>query len=112
MRITTREAGEVTIIDIDGELELGNVDRLRNAGRSALEHGARKLLLNLARVTAIDEAGIDELRSLGVAASRSGAKLRLYGLRQGAVELLAITKLLTVFDTYETEADALASFAA
>jgi anti-sigma B factor antagonist len=112
MRITTRDAADVTILDMEGALVLGDLAHLRHTYRSALEHGAQKLLLNMARVTAIDDAGLDELRSLNAAATRSGAKLRLCGLQQGVVELLSITKLLTVFDTYENEADALASFAA
>jgi anti-sigma B factor antagonist len=112
MRSTTRNAGDVTIIDIAGEVKLDGLDHLRHAVRAALEHGAKKLLLNMAHVTAIDDAGLDELRSLAVAAGHNGAKLRLYSLPQGAVEQLELTKLLTVFDTYENEADALADFGA
>jgi anti-sigma B factor antagonist len=112
MRITTRNAGDVTILDIEGELILGDIAHLRHAYRSALERGARKLLLSMARVAAIDDAGMDELRSLNAAATRSGAKLKLCGVQQGVVELLPMTKLLTVFDTYENEAEALSSFAA
>jgi anti-sigma B factor antagonist len=110
MQTATRNAGDVTIIDIAGELRLADLDHLRYIFREALERGAKKLLLNMARVTAIDDAAIDELRSLHVAADRNGAKLRLYSLTQRAVEQLELTKLLTLFDTYENEADALAGF--
>jgi anti-sigma B factor antagonist len=111
MSVITRRAGDVTILDVTGRLVRDTSHELREAFRAALNHGARKLLLNLAQVTAMDEDGMGELVSSHNTAGHLGAKLRFCNLPGKVYELLAITKLITVFETFESEADALASFA-
>ena len=83
---------------------------LRNDIRSLIEKGNKKILLNLAGVKNIDSSGIGELVSSYTAIGKEGGQLKLLNLTQKLQDLLTITKLLTVFDVYESEEEALASF--
>ena len=109
--ISERQAGDVTILDLDGKVTIGEGSvALRNAIRRLLGEGKSKILLNLGRVGYIDSSGIGELVSSFTAVNKEGGTLKLLNLTQKIQDLLAITKLLTVFDVYDSEADALASY--
>ena len=83
---------------------------LRSAVRRLLEEGKKKILLNLAGVGYIDSSGIGELVSSYTAINKEGGQLKLLSLTQKLRDLLTITKLLTVFDAYDDEAEALENF--
>ncbi len=111
LNIKERQAGDVTVLDMDGRITIGEGSvTLRTAIRRLLEEGKKKILLNLAGVGYIDSSGIGELVSSYTAIGKEGGQLKLLNLTQKLQDLLAITKLLTVFDVYESEADALNSY--
>ncbi len=111
LNIKERQAGDVTILDMDGKITIGEGSvALRNAIRKLAEEGKKKILLNLGKVGYVDSSGIGELVSSFTTVSRDGGQLKLLNLTQKIQDLLAITKLLTVFDVYEAEAEAVASY--
>ena len=111
MQIEERSAGEVTILDLQGRMTLGEGDEvLKDKVNSLVLQGKRKLVLNLAGVPYIDSAGLGEIVRTYTTVSRQGGSLKLLGLTKRITDLLSITKLLTVFETYETEGDAVRSF--
>jgi len=106
-----RQAGDVTILDLSGEVRIGDSSvALRNSVRNLSDQGKKKLLLNLAGVKYIDSSGIGELIANYTTVSRQGGQLKLLNLTDRIQNLLVITKLLTVFDAYDNEAEALKSF--
>lgn len=109
--INERQAGDVTILDLTGEIRIGDgTTALRNSIRDKVSVGNKKVLLNLAGVRYIDSSGIGELIANYTTAKRDGGQLKLLNLTDKVQDLLVITKLLTVFDVYESEGDALTSF--
>jgi anti-sigma B factor antagonist len=111
LNIAERQAGDVTVLDMDGKITIGEGSvALRTAVRRMLEENKKKILLNLARVGYIDSSGIGELVSSYTAINKDGGQLKLLNLTQKLQDLLTITKLLTVFDVYESESEALNSF--
>jgi anti-sigma B factor antagonist len=111
LNINERQAGDVTVLDMSGKITIGEGSvALRTAIRRLLEEGKKRILLNLAGVSYIDSSGIGELVSSYTAISNAGGQLKLLNLTQKLRDLLTITKLLTVFDVYESEAEALNSF--
>lgn len=113
LNINERKVGDVTILDIDGNLRIGEGSAvLRKAIRRLLEEGQNQILLNLAHVAYIDSSGLGELVASHVAIGKSGGQTRLLHLTERVRELMTITKLLTVFDAYENESEALGSFKA
>lgn len=111
LNITERQAGDVTILDMDGKVTIGEGSvALRSAIRRLLGEGKSKILLNLGNVGYVDSSGIGELVSSFTAVNKEGGTLKLLNLTQKIQDLLAITKLLTVFDVFENEGDALASY--
>ena len=111
LNINERQAGDVTVLDMSGKITIGEGSvALRTAIRRMLEEGKKRILLNLAGVSYIDSSGIGELVSSYTAINKDGGQLKLLNLTQKIKDLLTITKLLTVFDVYEREADALNSF--
>ena len=112
MQIHEREMNDVTVLDIHGKLTLGEGDELlRDKINSLIHQGRKKLLLNLAEVPYIDSAGLGEIVRTYTTVSRKGGKLKLLNLTKKIQDLLSITKLLTVFETYESEDEAVRSFA-
>jgi anti-sigma B factor antagonist len=108
--IATRTLGTIAILDLHGALEAGLADAgLRTAIRIALDAGARTVILNLHDVIAIDSSGIAALASGHLTAANRGGRLKLCGLSQKLKSVFVITRLNAVFDTYDTEADAIAS---
>ncbi|MBA3599761.1 MAG: STAS domain-containing protein [Acidobacteria bacterium] len=111
LNITERQAGDITILDMDGKVTIGEGSvALRTTIRRLLGEGKKKILLNLGRVGYVDSSGIGELVSSFTAVNKEEGSLKLLNLTQKIQDLLAITKLLTVFDVYDSEADALSSF--
>lgn len=111
LNINERQAGDVTVLDMSGKITIGEGSvALRTAIRRLLEESKKRILLNLAGVSYVDSSGIGELVSSYTAINKEGGQLKLLNLTQKIQDLLTITKLLTVFDTYESEAEALNSF--
>ena len=112
MRIEEREVREVLILDLSGKLTIGEGDELlKDKISSLIQQGRRKLVLNLAGVPYIDSAGLGEIVRTYTTVSRQGAKLKLLNLTKRIQDLLANTKLLTVFETFDSEQEAVQSFA-
>ena len=111
LNIRERQAGDITVLDMDGRITIGEGSvALRSAIRRLLEEGKKNILLNLAGVGYIDSSGIGELVSSYTAIKNQEGQLKLLSLTEKLRDLLTITKLLTVFDAYDTEAEALNSF--
>ncbi len=111
LNISERQAGDVTILDMDGKVTIGEGSiALRSAIRRLVGEGKKKILLYLSGVGYVDSSGIGELVSSFTAVNKEGGQLKLLNLTQKIQDLLAITKLLTVFDTFENEGDALGSY--
>jgi anti-sigma B factor antagonist len=112
LNMKERQAGDVTVLDMDGKITIGEGSvALRSAVRRLVKEDKKKVLLNLAGVSYIDSSGIGELVSSYTAIEgKGGGQLKLLNLTQKLQDLLTITKLLTVFDVYENEADALNGF--
>lgn len=111
LEVSERQAGDVTILDMNGSVRMGEgAVSLRNAMRGLVDQGKKKILLNLNGVKNIDSSGIGELIANYTTVSRDGGQLKLLNLTEKIQNLLVITKLLTVFDSYDNEAEALNSF--
>ncbi|HKY26721.1 MAG TPA: STAS domain-containing protein [Pyrinomonadaceae bacterium] len=111
LNISERQAGDVTVLDMNGKITIGEGSvALRTAIRRLLEEGKKKILLNLASVSYIDSSGIGELVSSYTSIEKEAGQLKLLKLTQKLQDLLTITKLLTVFDVYDEESEALNSF--
>jgi len=111
LNISERQAGDVTILDMNGKVTIGEGSvALRNTIRRLLGEGKKNILLNLAEVGYVDSSGIGELVSSFTTVSKESGSLRLLNLTEKIQDLLAITKLLTVFDTFDDEGEALASY--
>jgi len=109
LNIKKRQAGDVTILDLDGEVRIGDsATALRSSIRDLVAGGSQKILLNLGGVKYIDSSGIGELIANYTTVGRTGGQLKLLNLTEKVQDLLVITKLLTVFDVYDNEAEALA----
>lgn len=111
MKLTTREANEVTILDLGDRITLGEESgRLRNTVRGIVVKGSKKIIVNLGEVSYIDSAGLCELVSAFTAVKRAGGELRLLNVTKKINDLLVITKLVTVFDVSDNEMTAVSSF--
>ena len=111
MKIEARTIGDVTLLDCSGKITLGEgTMAVRNTVRDVLKNNGKKIILNLADVNYIDSSGIGELVSTNTTVTNNGGQLKLLNLTKKIQELLAITKLLTVFQVFENEQAALASF--
>src|SRR6266850_3130930 len=111
LELNERQAGDVTILDMSGSVRMGEgAISLRNSIRGLVDQGKKKILLNLSGVKNIDSSGIGELIANYTTISRDNGQLKLLNLTEKIRDLLVITKLLTVFDAYDNEAEALNSF--
>ena len=111
MLIEERAVGDVTILDLKGKMTLGEGDEiLKDKVNSLAMQGRKRIVLNLEAVPYIDSAGLGEIVRTYTTVSRHGGSLKLLGLTKRITDLLSITKLLTVFETYDNEADAVRSF--
>lgn len=111
MEIAERKINDVTVLDLTGKMTLGEGDELlKQTINNLLAAGAKKIVLNLGGVPYIDSAGLGEVVRTHTTVSRQGGSLKLLNLTKRIEDLLSITKLLTVFDTYDSEAEAVKSF--
>jgi anti-sigma B factor antagonist len=111
MKIEERAVDGVTILDLQGKMLIGEGDELlREKINSLVENGTEKIVLNLAEVPYVDSAGLGEIVRCFTTVSRKNGELKLLNLTKRIHDLLAITKLLTVFDTYDEESAAIKSF--
>ncbi len=113
MKFSTRKAGNIVIIDIEGKILLGEGDvEIKEAIDSLISQGNKNILLNLAKVPYIDSAGLGEIIRCFTSIRKNGGNLKLLAPNQRLIDLLTITKLVNVFDWHSDEAKALASFSA
>jgi len=111
MQIAERVVDGVTILDLKGKITLGEGDEaLKEKINALLLQEKKRILLNLADVPYIDSAGLGEIVRTYTTVSRQGGQLKLVNLTKRITDLLMITKLLTVFETFETESDAIKSY--
>ncbi len=112
VKISTRQVGDVTVIDASGRITLGEgASNFRDTIRDLAAKGNKKLLLNLGEVSYIDSSGIGEMVSSFTTVTNGGGTLKLLGLNKRVKDLLQITKLYTVFEVFDDEPAALRSFA-
>lgn len=112
MTITERESGDVTILDVDGKILLGEGDvQLKRKIDELIEGGKTKLVLNLAQVPYMDSGGLGEIVRSYTTVKRAGGELKLLNATKRISDLLTITKLITVFEMHDDEAASVASFA-
>ncbi len=113
MQIEERIVNDVTVLDLRGKLTLGDGDELlKDKINSLIQQDRKSILLNLEAVPYIDSAGLGEIVRTYTTVSRQGGKLKLVHLTKRITDLLMITKLLTVFETFDTESEALKSYSA
>lgn len=113
MQIEERAVGDVVVLDLKGRITLGEGDQLlKDKVNSLVNQGHKRMVLNLAGVPYIDSAGLGEIVGSYTTVSRQGGSLKLLNLTKKITDLLAITKLLTVFETFDSEDEAVRSFSA
>ena len=112
VKLTTRQVGDVTVIDAVGRITLGEgASTFRDTIRDLASAGHKKMLLNLGEVSYIDSSGIGEMVSGFTTVTNQGGALKLLNLTKRVKDLLQITKLYTVFEVFEEEPAAIRSFA-
>jgi anti-sigma B factor antagonist len=111
LSIHSREVDGVTVLDMSGRITLGEGSvQLRDAVRDLIGKGSKSILLNLGDVNYIDSSGLGELVSAFTTAKNQGGEVKLLSLTKKVKDVLQLTKLYTVFDIYDDEASAIASF--
>jgi anti-sigma B factor antagonist len=112
LRMTDRDVNGITVVDIEGRIVLGEESNsFREHVKNLLAAGKKKIVLNMSNVSYIDSAGLGTLVATFHSARSQGATLKLANLGSKFREVLQVTKLMTVFDTYDNEATAVQSFA-
>jgi anti-sigma B factor antagonist len=111
MKLSTRKSANVVIIDIDGKIVLGDGDvEIKKTVDDFISRGNKNFILNLAHVPYLDSAGLGEIIRCYTALRKGGGNFKLLSPNQRIIDLLTITKLLEVFDSFDNEAAAVASF--
>ena len=111
LSIASREVDGVTVLDLSGRITLGEGSvQLRESVRDLISKGSKSVLLNMGEVNYIDSSGLGELVSAYTTARNQGAAVKLLSLTHKVKDVLQLTKLYTVFDIYDDEASAIASF--
>ena len=111
MKISSRQANDIAILDLSGQIKLGEGSSvLRDSVKELLAKGQKKILLNLGDVNYIDSSGLGELVSAFTTAKNQQAEVKLLNLTKKVHDLLQLTKLYTVFDIYDDEAHAITAF--
>jgi anti-sigma B factor antagonist len=111
MQIAERSAGNVTVLDLSGQITFTQGDQiLKDKINSLVHQGHKNILVNLGGVTHVDSAGLGELVGAYTTVTKAGGNMKLVNLTKRLHDLMSITKLLTVFDTFESEKDALKRF--
>lgn len=109
--MTTRQVGDVTVVDTAGRITLGDgASTFRDTIRDLAAGGNKKILLNLGEVNYIDSSGIGEMVSGFTTVTNAGGQVKLLNLTKRVQDLLQITKLYTVFEVFDDEAEAVRSF--
>ncbi len=112
MTITERKSGDVTVLDVEGKILLGEGDvQLKRKIDELIERNETKLLLNLANVPYMDSGGLGEIVRSYTTVKRAGGDLKLLNATKRISDLLTITKLITVFEIFEDEPAAVKSYA-
>jgi anti-sigma B factor antagonist len=113
MKANIRENGNICVVDLKGKITIGSGDiQLRDTISKALESGNGNILVNMREVTAIDSSGIGELVGCYTTVTNKGGKLKLLNISPKISDVLTVTQLITVFDVFDDEAEAVASFGA
>lgn len=108
LNIKERQAGDVTVLDLEGNVIMGGGSaKLRGAIRRLINRGQKKILLNFAQVKYVDSSGIGELVSCFVSLGGRGGQLKLINLSERVDEVMAISNLLSIFEIYDDESKAL-----
>ncbi len=111
MKVSNRQVNDVTIVDLSGQIKLGEGSSLlRDTVKDLLGKGQKKILLNLGNVNYIDSSGIGELVSAFTSVRNQGGELKLLHLTKKVHDVLQIMKLYTVFQVMDDEAVAIAAF--
>ena len=111
VKASTRQTGSVTVVDLSGQIKLGEGTAvLRDTVKDLLGKGQKKILLNLDDVNYIDSIGVGELVSAFTSVRNQGGELKLLHLTKKVRTVLEITRLYTVFDVRDDEAEAIAAF--
>lgn len=111
MQIAERESGSVTVLDLSGKITLGeDGNLLKDKLQSLLHQGKKNILFNLAQVSYVDSAGLGAIVSGYTTVTREGGSLKLANVTKKLQDLLSITKLLTVFETFDSEDEAVRSY--
>ena len=111
MKASTRQQQDITIVDLSGQIKLGEGSSvLRETVKDLLGKGRKKILLNLADINYIDSSGVGELVSAFTSVRNQGGELKLLHLTKKVHDILQITKLYTVFDVKDNEAAAISAF--
>jgi anti-sigma B factor antagonist len=111
IKATVRNAGNVAIVDLGGRITLGEGSgTIRSTIKNLLAEGRKNILLNLAEVTYLDSAGLGELVGSYASVGNAGGQIKLLNTQGKVKDLLAVTKLYTVFVTFDNETEALRSF--
>jgi anti-sigma B factor antagonist len=112
MHISERTVGDVVIVDVSGKIVLsdGGDVVLKDKMRSLVQQGQKKVLLNLGDVSYVDSAGLGEIVQSYATVTKNGGALKLLNVTKRIQDLLSITKLLTVFECHDNEAQAVTSF--
>jgi anti-sigma B factor antagonist len=111
MQLDTQVKGDVVVVRVNGDITMGKGDViLKDKVNSLLQQGHRKILLDLGQVSYVDSAGLGQLVQIHATTTRQQAALKLLSVTKRLRDLLVVTKLLVVFDTFDSEAEALASF--
>src|SRR5437867_1202669 len=111
IKMTNIEVDGVSVVTFDGRIVLGEESNsLREKLKSLLAEGKKKIVLNMVNIKYIDSSGLGTLVAAHVSAKTQGASVRLCNLGKKFHEVMQITKLLTIFDVYDTEAAAVSSF--
>jgi anti-sigma B factor antagonist len=113
MEITERTVDAITILDLSGKLTIGEGSQLlKDKCESLVFQGRNRVLVNLAAVPYIDSGGLGQLVACYTTLAKAGGRLKLLNVGARNHDLLSITKLVSVFDTFDTEQEAVASFPA
>jgi anti-sigma B factor antagonist len=111
MQIAERESGAVTVLDLSGKITLGeDGNLLKDKLQSLLHQNKKNILFNLAQVSYVDSAGLGAIVSAYTTVTREGGSLKLANVTKKLQDLLSITKLLTVFETFDSEEEAIRSY--
>ena len=111
MNIIERKLNDVTVLDLEGALALEGNKQFRQRVTAIIDAGARKLIVNMARVEYMDSSGLGELISCYTTLQLVSGRIKLLHLSDRLQYLLVITKLTSVFETFDSEPAAVASFA-